>query len=434
MINMIRYKKYFFILLVLIFGLFLTSCDGLTEFKFDNNNYLTVEVGKTVKSTSISNETKEINFFSGDESIAQVDNSGNVTGVTKGETIIYALFKNEPYKCFVNVIGSTDNVEVYQRDAVLTANMENADIKAAIPLKATYNGHNNLVELEDNMKIQFIADFTKVNDNNCPAGSKGLQVKNNIMFVYMITTLLELTNSDLGIKPFVDVFKEYYDTLSPLTGDALESKVNELTPLTGYVYLNNNYFGIALFKGNNLAAYKYSNENIGIISKIKSVVLLFNQLISRGLNVQKVDYIELTKDFNGDLITEELANKLRKYQNLVSTLAYVILGELRVNKSKIDDDINKARVTIDITENGIKKIKDADVKFVVLESFNAVIDLFRDTNTNYTHIRSVSLNIGSILGAINFNLNAKDMKLAEGENLYLYEAKHSEFENKLKTN
>ena len=89
---MIRYKKYFFILLVLVFGLFLTSCDGLAEFKFDNN-YLTVEVGKTVKSTSVSNETKEINFFSGDESIAQVDGSGNVTGITKGETIVYAVLK-----------------------------------------------------------------------------------------------------------------------------------------------------------------------------------------------------------------------------------------------------------------------------------------------------------------------------------------------------
>ena len=428
---MIKYKKYFFILLVLIFGLFLTSCDGLTEFKFDNN-YLTVEVGKTIKSTSISNETKEINFFSGDESIAQVDVSGNVTGITKGETIIYALFKNEPYKCFVNVIGSTDNVEVYQRDAVLTANMENADIKAAIPLKATYNGHNNLVELEDNMKIQFIADFTKVNDNNCPAGSKGLQVKNNIMFVYMITTVLELTNSDLGLKPFVDVFKEYYDTLSPLTGDALESKVNELTPLTGYVYLNNNYLGIGLFKGNNLAAYMYSNENIGIISKIKSAVLLFNQLISRGINLQKIDYVEITKDYNGDLITEEVANNLKKYQNLASALVYIALGELRVNKQKIDNDDNKVRVSIDITENGINKIKEIDAKFAVINSLNTVIDLYRDTNTNYTHLRKISLNVGTLLGPLNINLNGDDIVKATGDNLFPYEKNHSTYEESLK--
>ncbi|MBQ6783273.1 MAG: Ig-like domain-containing protein [Acholeplasmatales bacterium] len=428
---MIRYKKYFFILLVLVFGLFLTSCDGLAEFKFDNN-YLTVEVGKTIKSTTISNETKEINFFSGDESIAQVDGSGNVTGITKGETIIYAVFKNEPYKCFVNVIGSTDNVEVYQRDAVLTANMENADIKAAIPLKATYNGHNNLVELEDNMKIQFIADFTKVNDNNCPAGSKGLQVKNNIMFVYMITTFLELTNTDMGLKPFVDVFKEYYDTLSPLTGDELESKVNELTPLTGYVYLNNNYLGIALFKGNNLAAYKYSNENIGIIPKIKSAVLLFNQLISRGINLQKIDYIEITKDYSGDLITEETANNLKKYQSLVSTLVYLALGELRVNKQKIENDDNKVRVSVDITENGIKKINEIDAKFAVINSLNTVIDLYRDNNTNYTHLRKISLNIGTLLGPLNINLNGDDIVKASGDNLFPYEKNHSTYEESLK--
>ncbi len=428
---MIRYKKYFFILLVLVFGLFLASCDGLAEFKFDNN-YLTVEVGKTVKSTSISNETKEINFFSGDESIAQIDGSGNVTGVTKGETIIYAVFKNEPYKCFVNVIGSTDNAEVYQREAVLTANMENADIKAAIPLKATYNGHDNLVELEDNMKIQFIADFTKVNDNNCPAGSKGLQVKNNITFVYMLATFLELTNKDMGLKPFVDVFKEYYDTLSPLTGDTLESKVNELTPLTGYVYLNNNYLAFGLFKANNLAAYKYSNENIGIIPKIKSAVLLFNQLISRGINLQKIDYIEITKDYSGDLITEETANNLKKYQNLVSTLIYLALGELRVNKQKIDNDDNKVRVSVDITENGIKKINEIDAKFAVINSLNTVIDLYRDNNTNYTHLRKISLNIGTLLGPLNINLNGDDIVKASGNNLFPYENNHSTYEESLK--
>ena len=310
--------------------------------------------------------------------------------------------------------------------------MENADIKAAIPLKATYNGHNNVVELEDNMKIQFIADFTKVNDNNCPAGSKGLQVKNNIMFVYMITTVLELTNTDMGLKPFVDVFREYYDTLSPLTGDALESKVNELTPLTGYVYLNNNYLGIALIKGNNLAAYKYSNENIGIIPKIKSAVLLFNQLISRGINLQKIDYVEITKDYNGDLITEETANNLKKYQNLASALVYIALGELRVNKQKIDNDDNKVRVSIDITENGINRIKEIDAKFAVINSLNTVIDLYRDTNTNYTHLRKISINVGTLLGPLNINLNGDDIVKASGDNLFPYEKNHSTYEESLK--
>ena len=428
-------KKYFSIFLLFIFGLFLTSCSGLTEFKFDNN-YLTLEVGETKKSTSISNETRELYFYSGDESIAQVDIDGNVTGITNGETIIYALFKNEPYKLFVNVISSTNNIEVYQREAILTSNMEKANIKAAIPIKATFNGHNNLVDLEDNMKIQFTSNLLDASDNESerPAGSKENQIKENIKFVSMALTLVDSFGEDDKIHQFASVLNEYNTALEGLEGEALASKIKELQPLTGYLYIRNDYLAVALFKGNELAAYQYSNEDNGIISKIKSIVLLFNQLISRGLNVQKVDYIELTKDFNGDLITEELANKLRKYQNLVSTLAYVILGELKVNKSKIDDDINKARITLDITEAGINKIKEADIKFVIVESLNAVIDLFRDTNTNYTHIRSVSLNIGTILGAINFNLNAKDMKLAEGENLYLYEAKHSEFENKLKAN
>ena len=189
---------------------------------------------------------------------------------------------------------------------------------------------------------------------------------------------------------------------------------------------------VALFKGNNLAAYKYSNENIGIIPKIKSAVLLFNQLISRGINLQKIDYIEITKDYSGDLITEETANNLKKYQSLVSTLVYLALGELRVNKQKIENDDNKVRVSVDITENGIKKINEIDAKFAVINSLNTVIDLYRDNNTNYTHLRKISLNIGTLLGPLNINLNGDDIVKASGDNLFPYEKNHSTYEESLK--
>lgn len=424
---MIRYKKYFLILLIFVFGLFLSSCDGLTEFEFDND-YLSLAVGETKKSTSISNDTKEIYYYSGDESVAKVDEIGNVTGVTKGETIIYALFKNEPYRCFVNVTSNESNLEVYERDVTLNGDLNVlGEMSPFITFKARYLGHNNQMELEDNLKIQLTSDFLNVDESKLNGKDKNIVIKDNIKFLALMSTAFYAKYNSASLKPFVDVFVEYNSELSGLSGEELANKIKQLKPLTGYIYASNDYLSAALFKDNNVVAYTYSNEDIGIIPKIKSVVLLFNQLVSKGINFQKIDYLELTKTLNGDLITEELANKLKKYQKIISTLAYVALGELRINKSKIDNDDNKQRITLTVTEDGVNKINEglSVFKFTTL---GGSFDITKDLNTNYNYFDNFILNLGTALGDAYFKVGFGQFNKLTGENLFPYESKHSEYE------
>ena len=428
---MMKGKSCLYLVLLFVFAFILSSCNGLASFKFDDD-YLELEVGETKKSTSISNQNKEINFFSVDESVAQVDMDGNITGVSKGETTIYALFKNEAYQCHIRVTSATSTIEVYERDALLTCKSDDLGIKVAIPIKATYNGHDNLVELEDNTKVQFTCDFMKASSDPSEilAESNAVQIQQNISFMSLLTSLGSLFTTNNLMKPFNDVFMEYNDALGGLSGQELENKIKELKPLIGYFFLQNNYLAVALFKGDELACYSYSNEEYGIVAKIKSFVLLATQLINSGINFQKIDYIGLLQSYEGDLITPETQNKLKSYQNIVSTLAYIVLGELKINKSIIDNDKNQARLTIDITEDGMKKIQENDTKLVIMKSINASLDLFKDTTTNYTHLRCINLNLGTALGPIHLNLKGKDIKKALGDNLFPYEAKHKEYEAK----
>ena len=136
------------ILSITFVSLFLTSCNSLEEFRFDSN-YLTLNLGETKKATSIEDTNNEVNYFSGNDSVASVYNDGNVTGVSVGETTIYALFNNEHYEYFVKVISgdSAKELEIYQKDLVLTGTYDEAKYRPAIPIKATYYGHNTQIEL-----------------------------------------------------------------------------------------------------------------------------------------------------------------------------------------------------------------------------------------------------------------------------------------------
>ena len=422
----------FSIIFVFALSLFLSSCDNLKEFKYDND-YMTVAVGETQQSTSVKSFDK-VNFYSGDESIAQVDNKGNVTGIQKGETIIYALFKNKPYKLFVNVINSVDNLEIYEQDLLLIGDMDKTDIKPALPLKAKYYGSNNKAEFTENMKIQITCDFLSVSDNLDERNyeSKAEQIRDNLKYALVTMLYLKTQFRDLDLIPYYETILSYEQELDRKEGEELDNIIKNFDPLTGYFYISNDYIACALFKNDELKAYLYSDDDYGIISKIKSRVLLASQLLNDGLDLQKLDYIDLLKDFDGALISDEKIAELKRYQDFASVLTYILLGEVRLTKTSIDDDINKQRIALDITENGVTKLN--EITELEITSAHAELDLYRDENTHYNFVKRINVRFGinflGVGGLTDLNLKFGDSKVIndEADNVFIYEKNHSEYE------
>ena len=415
------------ILCAFVLGLFLTSC-GNEEFKYDNN-YMTIAVGETQKSTSVKSLDK-VNFYSADESIAQVDNKGNVTGIQKGETIIYALFNNEPYKCFVNVIKNVDNLEIYEEDLLIMGDMDKAGVKPALPMKAQYYGSSNQIELADNMKIQITCDFLSVSDKREERQyeSKSIQIRDNLTYALLTMLYLKLQFKDLNIIPFYETIFSYENAIYKLEGEELDNAIKNLDPLIGYFYISNDYIACALFQNDELKAYLYSDSDYGIISRIKSYVLLATQLINNGLDLQKVDYIDLLKDYDDNLISEDKINNLKRYQKFASVFAYILLGEVRATKSTIDNDSNKLRIVVDITDDGVTKLNEITEMEVTLA--HAELDLSRDESTHYNYIKRINICFGIEFGKTDLNLIFGDSKVIDEDpsNVFIYEKNHSEYE------
>lgn len=412
----------------LFISLILTSCDGLDEFKFDNN-YLTLNVGETKQSTTIVDTNHEVNYFSGDESIAKVDESGNVTGIAIGDATIYALFKNEHYECFVKVVSENDpsNLEIYQKDLLLTGAYERTELNPIIPIHATYYGHNTQAEFEDNMKIQLVVNFKELPDK-INYESRGQQYRDNLNFfgTNLIYLLAKFNDND-SVRLFSIKFAEYFnDHYYKKTDEEIENYVDNNDPFILYMYLTNDYLSFALIEGETVIAYAYSNENFGVVKDVKKIVLLADEFINKGYNIQKLDYIKLLEKYDGVLISDELREKLKKYQNLVSIITYLAFGELNITKNNVVDDSNKQLITVSVTEDGIKKINEF-TEFSI-DEFEVAFKIYRDELTHYTFIDNIELDITSIVGPTHLNLKFGELKKVNDESLFVYEKNHSEYE------
>ena len=417
--------------LLLIIGVVLSSCSDIKAFSF-NSDYLSLEVGDTVKSTDIKN-TGLIKYFSIDETIAQIDNDGNVTGIGRGETVVYALFKNNPYKCNVRVTASTKNPDVYKRDVNIKLNSEAIGLHFNLPTSIKYNGKDSLLSFDESLKLQIDFDLLKTTESSL---STEEQAKKNVTLFYSTLVLVNLFVPSEEIKPFINALGEYNKQISELTGEELKAKINEIGDLSIYVYLSQNYLALALFSKGELKSYYYSNEEIGIISKLPKIIRTIKQIITSGIDLQKVDYIEIFKDKSGDLLDTKTLELLKKYQPMVTTLIFLLLGDTQINKSTIEEGKPDQRIKFTILESGLNELNSEiqasssifkDFKII---SATAYIDITKNPTNNYNHLKNLNL---TMLGeADSFDLvldvEAKDPTLINDENPFNYENKHSEYE------
>ena len=432
-------------LFILMVTIVLSSCgNSIKEFNFESN-YLTLSEGETKKSTQIDNSSKVIYYYSSDETVASVDENGNVTGRGVGDAIVYALFENKPYKCYVKVNEKVIVPDVYEEDILVEANAKSipflGDIEIKLPVKMKYNSNDSLLCFDKNLKIQLELDLLKApetKDGDTVKVTANEQAKKNISAINLILTFINSND-----RPALDNFKKVissYSSMLNLTGEELDNKIKEIGDITLYAYLSNDYLSLAILSKGELKAYLYSNSSDGIISRIKNLVQTINQFRASGTDLQKVDYIELTKNMTGDLLKQETIDSLKKYQDIVSLAAYLILGEIQVNKSTIEEGKPDQRLTLTVSENGNKKISEVLSKksqilaLMKVQSLTGRIDVTKDTNTNYNHFKSIAVNmtvdLASLILPISLSVDLGTGKKSSEEKPFQYEEKHAEFEKK----
>lgn len=421
----------FSLFLLLIVGVVLSSCSDIKAFSF-NSDYLSLEVGDTVKSTDIKN-TGLIKYFSIDETIAQIDNDGNVTGIGRGETVVYALFKNNPYKCNVRVTASTKNPDVFKRDVNIKLNSDTLDLHFNLPTSIKYNGKDSLLLFDESLKLQIDFDLLKTTESSL---SSEEQAKKNVTLFYSALAVINLFISTDELTPFVSSLGKYNEQIYNLSGEELKAKINEIGDLSVYVYFSQNYLALGLFSKGELQSYYYSNEEIGIISKLPKLIRTFKQLITSGIDLQKVDYIEIFKDKSGDLLDENKIASLKKYQPMITTLVFLLLGDTQINKSTIEEGKPDQRIKFTVLESGLEEINSeiqsssSVFKDFKMSSVTAYIDITKNLDNNYNHLKKLNL---TMLGENNsfdlvLDVDAKESTLIKEENPFNYENKHSEYE------
>ena len=432
----------FSLLFLFVIGLGLASCgNSIKDFNFDNN-YLTLSEGETKKSTQIDNSSKVITYFSSDETVATVDENGNVTGRGAGDAVIYALFENKPYKCYIKVNKKEITPEVCEKEALLDLSADSIPLLGSLaiklPIKMKHNTHDSLICLDENLKIQLEVDLLKApetKDGDTVKVTSTEQVVNNLKTISLLSALIN-TDKNPTLANFKKVITDYASQVTSASDK--EAKIKELGDVTVYAYLSNSYLSVAILSKGELKAYAYSDNSNGIISKLKSLIQTINQFTASGTDLQKVDYIELAKNMTGDLLTPEIIESLKKYQNLVSLAAYLVLGEIQVNKSTIEEGKVDQRLTITVSENGLNKTNDmlatksqifAAIK---LKSLNAIVDVTKDEKTNYNHFKYFGINVMMDAAGLDIPLTLKITlgtdSLSKEEKPFKYEEKHSEFE------
>ncbi|MBR6072272.1 MAG: hypothetical protein IKP77_05520 [Acholeplasmatales bacterium] len=429
------------IVLFTFFGVILSSCsNAIDEFKFDKDN-VSIEIGESLQLSSVSNETGVINYFSSDETIVTVDKTGKALGVGRGNAIVYALFKNEPYRCNVRVTAQTTNPTVYEREVQLDSNIEKLGVDIKLPGKIQFNGYNTLIAFDESFKMQFEFNLLKApstKNGDTVTVTESEQVKKNISTIYLIMSLLNTNSRSANYKKFYDVIKETYYAICDLEGEALNNKIVELKDLTVYGYFTNTYFSLGLLTEGNAKAYIHSTQEVGLLAKIKNIYDTISQFLASGTDLQKIDYIKITESMTGDLLNTETLNKLKQYQNVISTLIYVIFGDLQINKTTMTEGKPDQRLTLTVLSDGVKKINELmanskieELKIFDFKAINAVIDISKDMSTNYNNIKNITLNATTNLLQdidLSVSINMGDILKNTDNLVYKYETKHQEFE------
>ena len=430
--------SFFFLLLI---GLGLASCgNSIKDFNFDSN-YLNLSEGETKKSTQIDNSSKVITYFSSDETVATVDENGNVTGRGVGDAVIYALFENKPYKCYVKVNKKEITPEVHERDVLVDLNADSipllGSLSIKLPVKMKFNTHDTLMCLDENLKVQLEFDLLKAPETKEGDTVTVTSTEQAVKNIKTIGLLFALVNTDNPtIKNFKDVLVKYTADITSATDP--EPVMKEIGDITVYAYLSNSYLSAAILSKGELKAYTYSDNSNGAISRLKSIIQTINQFTASGTDLQKVDYIELTKNMTGDLLTPETIESLKKYQDLVSLAAYLILGEIQINKSTIEEGKVDQRLTLTVTENGVTKINDTlaaksqILAMLKIKSILATADVTKEEKTNYNFFKAFGVTITmNALGTeipLSLNVNLGTDSLSKEEKPFKYEDKHAEFE------
>jgi len=434
-------KLIFSFIAIATLTIILAACSAsVTDFSF-YGDYLTLEVGESKKSTDVNNESNLITFFSIDETVATINNQGIIKGENRGETEVYAIYKNSYYKCHIRVTASTKDPDVYEKEVnaqtIFSVPSLNLDFSFKANGRARYNGKNSLIEFNENSKFQYELDLLNAPETKGDKPvSSSLQAKYNVLFFNLVLTFMTIDSKFEDLNSFQKVISDYSAQIVDLEGEELDNKLKEIGDITFYFYLSNNYLAFAIMSKKELKAYAYSNSENGIISKLPGIIRTIKQLITAGVDVQKIDFIDTFKDLTGDLLSTSTRDELKKFQKALSILAYIILGDLQINKTSLEGKIPTERLTFTVLDGGIERINEEFKKQdaenpLHISSISLVMDVTKNVNTNYNYIKMVSLNVSdndlNIVGKL--NLDITDAILIDDKNPYEYESMHSEFEN-----
>jgi len=427
-------------------AILLSSCgDSIKEFKFDNN-YVTLFVGEERNITSLKNNG-ELTYFSGDESVATVDNNGLVKGISAGNSPIYALFKNKPYVCQVKVVEKEEEPVVYQNDVNFNTDLNMpllGDVLIKLPMAISYNTKDGLFDF-NKFRFELKADLMKApetkGDNPI---SSAEQVKKNIMYINLVLGLLKSVANVNIPSEVIDYFSALNTKLQDTKAADLEKTIADYGKQIVYAYLSNDYMAFGIFDNDKVKYYTFdkSQEN-NIVNKITNIFNLLKNIDTSDSGLQKIDVIGLTKSYNGDLLTEEMLTQLRnaytKLDKIINTavkLLKYLFGNIQVNKSNINNDENQVRLLFKLLDSGIEALNtelstSTIGSMLKFKSLEASADFYRNKDTYYNHFKGFNINaIADMLGKdtpMNISLNLGDSTKVEA-NAFAMAENHAKYE------
>jgi hypothetical protein len=200
-------KLIFSFIAIATLTIILAACSAsVTDFSF-YGDYLTLEVGESKKSTDVNNESNLITFFSIDETVATINNQGIIKGENRGETEVYAIYKNSYYKCHIRVTASTKDPDVYEKDVnaqmIFSVPSLNLDFSFKANGRAKYNGKNSLIEFNENSKFQYELDLLNAPETKGDKPvSSSLQAKYNVLFFNLVLTFMTIDSKFEDLNSF----------------------------------------------------------------------------------------------------------------------------------------------------------------------------------------------------------------------------------------
>jgi len=391
-----------FIFLIFNF-IILSSCNNSNNIATESEliiykNAITMYVGDTEPIYYEGNAT----FLSADESVATVNEKGEVTGIAPGNTTIIANPLNNPKRVQIIVIDKVITEEKYRNGNMklqFKSPILGYDDKIDAPIKLSYNVFDDDVLSFTDFKFDFNVDLSKNNKANNTKALKDI-------FGLQDNGILSLLNLDFPLE-----YKLCCNGLNNYELNDLHIDVNNLNGISFMIYDGDK---LLLTLGNN------GKENSS--SMISTIMRLLSDMNYDYKLIQEMCYNTMINRFfpnDSAVIDDAKSESIRKTMEPILKAVDILTGGINIDKKQINS--NTYKIIITLNEYGKKSLidllsslipesyKDMLSQVLGINDFSFQITAYQDLKNSHNHIKELRLLID--LGAASITALKLDLNI-----------------------